>query len=515
MPTAASARNPQQKRVPVALHAPEDHFFAERILVLVLIVVVALWLRAQNPGFSTAYMDESVYIVYGRMFLARHFEAPLDSPLRWSFGWYLWPMISAIADRIGGIVALREVAAGGGTAVVLAVYGISRRLYGVSVGLGAAAVFAVLGPAVYSSRIATRDAGAIFFFALGLWAYVRAWQERERRSWIAAATLLFAAFLCKYIVAIYFPLLVLLALWRGWRAVIYFCSPITLAAAFYLAFYWGDLKYLLLYGQGYGSLRATGAMLRDVYIARRIELWVMGALAVLALLAGRRSVTLLLILAAAVGIAFQWKTRCDFDFWKHAAYLLLFLTPAAVHGIIAAARRIGKTESKQTVLAVMAVLVLTVGSASAGKSTRQDRVVFWPNVEPILGYFEGRLPSNARLLVDDSVFRYYFHPMLRQSQIADRFYFHYGDSSGRAAYAKAVDDGWFDYLVMDVAWGRNPTTCTMLSVHTSRVTRCVCKCRILCSVGRLRFTSGSILPPPYSLAATRTSIFPSRPTVRR
>lgn len=450
----ASATGLSQKKTPIVMDAPEDHFFAERILALVLIVVVAFWLRAQNPGFSTAYMDESVYIVYGRMFLARHFEAPLDSPLRWSFGWYLWPVISAIADRIGGNIAVREVAAVGGTAVVVAVYGIARRLYGVSAGLGGAAVFAVLGPAVYASRIATRDAGSICFFALGLWAYIRAWQERERRWWFTAGVLLFSAFLCKYIVAIYFPALVILALWRGWRAIICFCTPMTLAAAFYLAFYWGDLKYLLLYGQGYGSLRASGAMLWDIYVGRRIELWVIAALAVLAVIAARRSVTLLLILGASIGLVFQWKTRSDFDFWKHAAYALLFLTPAAVHGIVSAARKMGKTEQKQVVFAVVAVVTLAVGSAWTGKSTQQDQFLFWPNVEPILGYFEGRLPNNAKLLVDDSVFRYYFHTLLRQSQIADPFYFHYEGSGGKDAYANAVKDGWFDYLVMDGGMGQ-------------------------------------------------------------
>jgi ABC-type thiamin/hydroxymethylpyrimidine transport system permease subunit len=454
MVTSTSTAELQQKKMSVAPETPEDHFFAERVLALVLIILTALWLRAQNPGFSTAYMDESVYIVYGRMFLARHFEAPLDSPLRWSFGWYLWPMISAIADRLGGIVAVREVAAAGGTTVVLAVYGISRRLYGVAVGLGAAAVFAVLGPAVYASRIATRDAGAIFFFALGLWAYVMAWQERKRRWWLGATILLFAAFLCKYIVAIYFPALVIIALWRGWRPFLFFAAPMTLASAFYLLFYWGDLKHLLLYGEGYGSLRASGAMLWDVYVGRRIELWVIGLLALLALVAAKRGVTFLLVLGAAIGLVFQWKTRSDFDFWKHAAYALLFLTPAAVHGVISATRKIGKTEHQQVVASVLAVIAIAAGSAWAGKSTQQDQFLFWPNVEPILGYFEGRLPNNAKLLVDDSVFRYYFHPMLRQSQIADPFYFHYGDSGGKEAYAKAVQDGWFDYLVMDGGMGQ-------------------------------------------------------------
>ena len=105
------------------------------------------------------------------MFLAKHFEEPLASPLRWSFGWYLWPIFSALADRLGGLVAVRELAAALGTAAVMAIYGFSRRLYGSAAGVGAAAVFALLGPAVMVSRIATRDAGAFFFFAVGLWAF--------------------------------------------------------------------------------------------------------------------------------------------------------------------------------------------------------------------------------------------------------------------------------------------------------------------------------------------------------
>ncbi len=437
------------------LHAPqEDFFFAERVLSLILIAIVALWLRAQDPGYSTAYMDESVYVVYGRMFLARHFEAPLDNPLRWSFGWYLWPVISAWADRIGGIVAVREVAATMGTAVAMAVYGISRRLYNSAVGLGAAAVFAVLGPAVMSSRIATRDAGSIFFFAVGLWAFVRAWQERESRSWIAATILFASAFLSKYIVAIYFPVLVIIALWRGWRAILLFCVPMTAAAAFYLTYYWGELKYLVGYGEGYGSLRAEGHMLFEVYVSRRIELWVIAAIALLALVARRRGISLLLWLGAAIALAFQWKTRSDFDFWKHATYPLLFLTPVAVHGILSAARRITRNHQRQVAFSILPIVLLGAGCAWSGKSTQYDRTVFWPNVEPILSYFEGRLPNNAHLLVDDSVFRYYFHPMLQQRQIADPFYFQYHDELGKTAYTKAVDQGWFDYVILDGGMGR-------------------------------------------------------------
>jgi len=57
------------------------------------------------------------------------------------------------------------------------------------------------------------------------------------------------------------------------------------------------------------------------------------------------------------------------------------------------------------------------------------------------------------VLVDDSVFRYYFTPNLHQWQIADPFYFHYGNGQGDTAYASAVRDGIFDYIILDGGMG--------------------------------------------------------------
>src|SRR5690348_3144183 len=95
-----------------------------------LVVIVTAWvLRAHNPHYSSAYMDESIYVLYGRMFLSRHFEAPIDQPLHFSFGWYLWPILAAWADRLGGLVGVRELAAAMGTLTVCSVYAFARRLF--------------------------------------------------------------------------------------------------------------------------------------------------------------------------------------------------------------------------------------------------------------------------------------------------------------------------------------------------------------------------------------------------
>jgi len=428
-----------------------DPFRMERRAALLVILAAAWYLRAMNASYCSAYMDESVYVLYGRMFLARHFEAPIDEPLRWSFGWYLWPMMAAIGDKLGGIIAVRELAALLGTATVGAVYGFSRRLFSPVVGLASAAAFAILAPAIYNSRIATRDSGSLCFFALGLWVYTCAFQENRKRDWLAACASFFAAFLCKYVVALFSPFLVLLAFRRKLRALLLFALPLTLLCAGYAAFYRHDLAALLSYGAGYNALRAHGAQVWDIYLWRRLDFWIIAALSLLAFLGKTpRRILVLLWLGAALFLVFQWKTRADYDYWKHAAYPLFFLVPLSMEGLLATAGKFYRRDLvRQVMVSAFSVVVLCGILGWLGRSWKMEEFVFWPNVEPALAYMEGRISSTDRVLVDDTVFRYYFHPQLRQRQLTDPFYFWYQGQMGGPAYAAALRDGVFQYVLLD------------------------------------------------------------------
>ncbi|HEY6272584.1 MAG TPA: glycosyltransferase family 39 protein [Terriglobales bacterium] len=433
-----------------------DSFRLERGLALMLIGAAAIYLRVRNPLYSTAYMDESVYVVYGRMFLARHFESPLDTPLQWSFGWYLWPMMAAWADRLGGLAALREMAAILGVVTVAATYGFASRVFSKAVGLGAAAIMAVIAPAVFVSRIATRDSGSISFFALGLWAFAAAWKEDKKRYWILAGLCLFLAFLCKYLVAIYFPVLVLLALVKGWRPLLFLTLPLTLACAVYGLLHFDDLKHLLLYGSGYSALRAPDAW--DIYVARRGDFWLLVVPAIVVLAGPRWRSAVWLWAGACLMLLFQWKSRADFDYWKHVNYTLLFMVPLAAAGVVAAITMLRTNYGSRLLWSIGGVLALASGVAWLGQPQSIQTFLFWPNVEPALAYFDGSLAPHDRVLVDDTVFRYYFQPPLGQSSITDPMYFHYRDSAGHDdfdedAYKAAVREGAFSYVVMDGGMG--------------------------------------------------------------
>lgn len=417
------------------------------------IVAVAWYLRAHDPHYSSAYMDESIYVLYGRMFLSRHFETPIDHPLNFSFGWYLWPILAAWADRIAGLVGVRELAAAMGTVIVCAVYGFSKRLFSSSVALASALVLAFLGTAVLVSRVATRDIGSLFFFALGLWMFVRAWQQTKGRqwpAWLAASLLMFASFLCKYLVAIYFPFLVLTMFRKGRRANLGFLLPLAALCATYAIYFRQSLVALVHYGRAYGSLRAPASEAVQIYFTHRWDFWILVVLALVAWFFAReigRWKLALLWCGAAIMPLFQLVSRADYDYWKHINYSFLFLVPLAMVGLLSLLRRAGQPSYK--IAAPVIVVCLAVGFGWISSAWHIDEFVFWSNAEPIAAYFQGRLSSSARVLVDDTVFRYYFSPPLHQWQIVDPFYFRYGSSTGEPAYSAAVANGLFDYVVLD------------------------------------------------------------------
>lgn len=417
---------------------------------LAAIIAIAWYLRARDPRYSSAYMDESIYILYGRMFLSRHFQPPIDHPLDYSFGWYLWPMLAAWADRIRGLVGVRELAAAMGAEIVWALYGFARRIFSPAVGLASALVFAFLGPAILVSRIATRDIGSLFFFVIGLWLLVRAWQKDTWTAWLCAALSFFAAFLCKYLIAIYFPFFAILIFRKSRRSILAFFLPLVALCAFYGGYYYNSLVALLRYARAYGSLKAPTAEALHIYFSDRLDFWILAALALLAFLSIRKVglwTLASLWCGALITPVFQLISRADYDYWKHVNYSLIFLAPLAMQGLLVFLQRLGSRPYKFA--APVVVCCFSVGLGFLGNSWHIDRFVFWPNTEPIAAYFQGQLVNSDRILIDDTVLRYTFSPPLPQWQITDPFYFRYDSKTGTPAYAEAVSNGVFDYIVLD------------------------------------------------------------------
>jgi hypothetical protein len=73
-------------------------------------------------------------------------------------------------------------------------------------------------------------------------------------------------------------------------------------------------------------------------------------------------------------------------------------------------------------------------------------------VTPIVKYMQSRtaIEKHPRILADDLVFQfYYFDKSLKATQTTSPYYFRYGGFDDARAYAAAVRDGLFDYVVFD------------------------------------------------------------------
>jgi 4-amino-4-deoxy-L-arabinose transferase-like glycosyltransferase len=433
-------------------------------LLLVVILAGAFWLRGHDPLYNTAFEDEHTYVMFGNMFLNHHFEAPYEQPLTYSMGWYLWSIMAALAHRAGGLAAVRLLSAALGTLTVLAVFGFTKRVFGWQAGLSAAAIFAVASPPIWAFRIATYDAGAIFFLAVGLWLYGKAWDEERDLVWLAAAAAMFAAFLSKYMVAIFFPALVLLTLWKNWRAMLYFSGALTLACAAYAAYYRADLWALIVFYRTADTATAPISWV-DTYVLQRLDLWLLVAVGLLAVRVrpaiGRPTVPLLW-LGVVILLGFQMTSGfLGPRFYKQATYALLFLVPLAAAGLLDGLRFVGRRA--YPTVAVLAVVLLSAGVAAADRSWDTPRHIFWPNVDPVLAFFEGRVAPTTTFLVDDVTLRAYLmeeQAALPPRNVQDVNYLRYGQLEGPAAFAAAVRDGVYDYVVLDSS-GMQPPVLAM------------------------------------------------------
>ena len=125
----------------------------------------------------------------------------------------IYPPLAALADSAGGLAAARILSLVfmlGATALLWAT---ARLLSGRRAAFFAAALFAVLGPALHLGSFATYDAMSLFLVALASWLVVRAGDRPDATGWmIAAGVALALANATSYPSALFDPVVLVLAL---------------------------------------------------------------------------------------------------------------------------------------------------------------------------------------------------------------------------------------------------------------------------------------------------------------
>jgi Dolichyl-phosphate-mannose-protein mannosyltransferase len=435
------------------------------ILLCILAVQVILSLRL--VWSNTAFMDEALYLWAGHMEIAHllYGSAIPAFPTYFSGAPVIYPVLGAITDAYGGLALARLLSLAFMLASTALLYAATKRLFGHRAGLGAAAVFAVLGPVQMLGAFATFDAMSIFLLALSSWLVIRAEGRYSEFFLLAAALVMALANATKYTSVLWDPIIIALAMltvtqsrlsrrvMRGARLTVYslFALGGTLFWAGGHAYVQGILFTTLL-------RRAGGTPASMLTVAADSFNWVgivfiLGAIGIgISFTESFRTRLLCSTLVAAILLApiEQGRIHILTSLHKHVAFGAWFAAVVAGY-TLARAAEVHKAKGWRAIVVVAGIAAfLGIPQADASYRTWPDSSQMISDLAPVLA--SAHCPC---LIAENNVVNYY---LLRQT-IAERFTgafsFYYWDGPrrrvlhGYPAYEQAIVSHFFHVVEID------------------------------------------------------------------
>ena len=435
-------------------------------LVLILAVQAALTIRLM-PYVGSDHGDEAIYIFGGHQLI---YELLHGGGSPYYETWYsgapvVYPVIAAIADSIGGLIAARALSVVfmlGATALLFLT---GRRLFGYWVGVTAAALFAGLGVTQNLGALATFDGMSLALMACAAYAAVRG--VSSTRWLLMVPVFLLAANAAKYMSVIFDPVVIGLAAFQlipdGWSRVgrrVLSLSSVTIlltGLAVFLAgaAYYQGIMFTTLARKG-GHQSVFGAQLTSVSTIGSLSwewigaVFALGVLGLLVLLARRSElrtngpVLILLIVAGLLVTLGNIHLRTDQSMFKHDDFGAWFGCIAAAYGLASIADATRNWQVKAPVLAIAAVATGLSGYHYSqlsnmhvyfGRETLTEYQTTWTFLAPYLK------PGDAEYLLaskDETTMVYGDHVPLHWWQLTEDTYIKYpipgrgGDVYGHA-----------------------------------------------------------------------------------
>ena len=176
---------------------------------------------------STASGDEGRYIYAGHQLIHELWHGG-GSPYYETFfsgAPVVYPVLAALADHMGGVVAVRLMSMAFMMTATCLLFGSGRRLFGYWAGIGAAGLFAGLGLTEDLGALATHDALALMLTAVAAYCAVRTSDDEPHASrWLVLVPVaLLAANAAKYATLLFDPVVIGIAACQisasGWKRV--------------------------------------------------------------------------------------------------------------------------------------------------------------------------------------------------------------------------------------------------------------------------------------------------------
>ncbi len=388
-------------------------------------VLFSLLMRL-SLNFNGGHIDEYDYLFVGKQLLSGgHWKSHF-----YIFGsdlnWYLL----GIGDAWAGLTGARAISGIFGLLSLVGLYYFVRQLCGHKpLAWLSVALLSIQVGHIFISRFATYDIMALAFFSLSLAPLLLATQSSGKARYLPtllAIGLFSLAVTSKYIVIVYFPALVLLALLASPRVGALFGVGVTAILATYAGWHWHDLQGLyrvqILGVHGENSSYLFIGKMELIYLALPLTLWLV-AFGWQAFRRGKAifhdatsRIMLLLLVFALPLVAYHLHGRNMISLYKHMVYASFFLSPVMAWLLFNLMQHFN---FKWAVQAVTAGIV--VGMLALNYQQLRDLENAYPDVRPVMEAMQ-TLPIDAQTTIaseDPYLMRYALFNQVRQPQIKE------------------------------------------------------------------------------------------------
>lgn len=433
-------------------------------LSLITIFSIATFTRLYNLNYNSAFNDEAIYIVIGRLGIFQWDWWSYNAGA-WMAGYpYVYPSLSALAYITGGVLASRFLNVIFGILSVELVFILAlslkprRSTEALVSGLIAASLVASSSIALYISRLATYDMPSFYFLLLSLVLLLHAQKPGQvSGKWYFLACLsLVVAFFCKLIIGIYIPFILAYSYIQAkslgqnyfyyWSR--YFVVPIGLTISLYLA---TNITSIIAYAKvPLLKEKATlETMINMVWtnISYLLPLWLLGSFGMIWQKDYKKwlLITMMAVLILMPNFIFL---KGEYTMEKH-----LFLTAVAFsiiigNGLASLLVKFTNPVSKATAFSILIIILGFYAQLSYNQAQRFN--VMWDNNNQMLAALNNVVKNNDKVLTEvgaGAILATYDKNYPTNTITFD--WLEYNGLKGDDAYAKAVNDGYFNYIELE------------------------------------------------------------------
>lgn len=428
------------------------------------ILILAFVIRAINLNYNSAFNDEAIYIVIGRMGLFANDWWSYGAKL-WMAGLpYIYPTFAALAYEVGGLAGSRLLNVLFGIILIEEVYRFVRllnffdRKTNTIAALIAAFLVAFSGIGMHVSKLATYDMPSFMFFMLGINSFLKAKQFSNGKYYFLTFLFLFLAFLTKIIIAIFFPILFIISIWmlkdksreEKQKAAAYLYGPFVLATIVYVLSYRDNL---MTYVNTHKELGKSEGGYKDILdliwfeTHQTLMLSIPTALLLINYIKARKALLSLVALIVAVPLFHLALSRyATLD--KHLYLTVIFLSVIVGYGVSII------LANKNKIIRLVALGILPVIAGVYMLTGYRDLAAHeheWKNSTPTQEYLRARVKPGDKILTEEgsAIALGLYDIIFPPKSIVTFDWIDYSGMSGDKAYYKAVDEGYFDYIELD------------------------------------------------------------------